>query len=188
MANQELLNQLKEVSREANRRIRQLKKNYDHATWAERILYDRVNIKYEGLTPTGRVKANKRMKDSEIKASIKAVNDFLNDKRSTVKGLEETKDTLNKAISKHLEENIEGLTTQEADTLVQLFEDEDAKNVMKYIPPSDFFTLIKEAKDDNKTEIDFMEMMEGYINFSQNSGAKEELSAFYNKFFSSGKK
>ena len=182
MANQELLNQLKEASKEANKRLYQLHKHYPNDTWAERILYDRVNIKYSGLTPTGRVKANKKMTDQEVRASLRAVNDFLNDKRSTVEGLEEVKEKLKKSISESLQENIEGITAEDADNLVQLFEDENAKDVMRFIEPSDLFRLVTEAKQEKITQKGFVDMARDYIDFSENKGIVKSLKGFYKTY------
>lgn len=180
--NEELLRELKSAAREANKRLYQLHKHYPNDTWSERILYDRVNIKYSGLTPTGRVKANKKMTDTEMKASLKAVQDFLNDKRSTVEGLEETKEKLNRSISESLQENIEGLTAEDADNLVQLFEDENAKDVMRFIEPSDLFRMVTEAKQEKITQKGFIDMARDYIDFSENRGIVKSLKGFYNSY------
>ena len=178
----ELLNELKAQSSETNRRLRDLHKHYPNDTWSEKILYSKLNTKYEGLTPTGRVKANKKMSESEIKASLKAVNNFLADKRSTVEGLEEVKQKLQDSISKNLQENIEGITAEDADNLVQLFEDENAKNVMKYIPPSDLFRLVTEAKGQHLTQKSFIDMARDYIDFSENKGIVKRLKGFYRSY------
>lgn len=179
---QELLNELKSAAREANKRLSRLHKNYPNETWSEKILLDRLNIKYSGLTPTGRVKANKKMTDQEIKASLRAVNDFLKDKRSTVEGLEETKEKLQKSISDSLQENIEGITAEDADNLVQLFEDENVKNVMRFIEPSDLFRMVIEAKQQKITQKAFVDMARDYIDFSENRGIVKSLKGFYRSY------
>ena len=182
MVNQDLLNELKAAAKEANKRLTQLHKHYPNDTWSERILYDRINIKYSGLTPTGRVKANKKMTDQEIKASLKATKDFLNDKRSTVEGLEETKKKLQASISESLQENIEGISAEDADNLVQLFEDENAKDVMRFIEPSDLFRLVTEAKQKKITQKSFIDMARDYIDFSENKGIVKSLKGFYKSY------
>ena len=174
---EKLLRKLKRSSKKANARLRELQKTYKSETWAEKNLYARLGSK--GTTKTGLVKVSKKMSEPELRASLKAVEQFLKDKRSTVKGLENVKAKLQKSISKSLETEYE-ISAEEADAMVQLFEEESFNEMTKYMNPSDLFALIREAKEKNITnKKDFINLFRKYLDFSENKGIVKTLGNFY---------
>lgn len=174
---EKLYNQLKMQSKEANRRLRALHKEYGNETWAEKNLYGRLGAK--GQTKTGLIRTSKKMSEAELRKQLKATEKFLNDKRSTVQGLEETKQKLQESIKDELQTDYE-ISTEEADNLVQLFEEENFKELTKYMSPSEIWAMIREAKENNvKSKKQFVDMFRNYLDFSENKGIVKTLENFY---------
>ena len=174
---EKLYRQLQRQSKKANQRLRELHKEYESETWAEKNLYSKIGVK--GATKTGLVKVSKKMTEAELRRQLKATESFLNDKRSTVKGLEETKQKLQESISSELQTDYK-ISTEEADNLVQLFQEENFKEMTKYMSPSEIWALIREAKENNvKSKKQFVDMFRNYIEFSENKGIVKTLEKFY---------
>lgn len=178
---EKLLRKLKRQATKANKRLRDLQKTYKNETWSEKNLYAKLGG--SGITKTGLVKANKKMSEAELRNSLKATEQFLNDKRSTVKGLEKVKDKMKIAFKDTMETEYD-FTAEEADSLYQLFEDESYSEMMKYFSPSEIFALIREANEKGiSNEKDFINMFWNYIDFTENKGIRKTLSNFYKTFY-----
>lgn len=189
---EKLLREAKRLSKKVNSRLRELEKNYPDSTWAETILRGKLQNK-KGLTPTGKVRASKKMTEAQLRNSIKAQKEFLKDKRSTVKGLEATKRKLEREIKKSLKEDL-NITIQEADNLVQLFKEEAFNNLTRYIPPSELWVMINQArkqvtvvngqkKQGITNQKDFIDLFRKQYDFSENRGIVTALKEFYSKVY-----
>lgn len=179
---EKLLREAKRLSKKVNKRLRALEKAYPESTWAETILRKKLENK-GGLTPTGKARASKKMSEAQLRNSIKAQKEFLKDKRSTVEGLERTKRKLEKEIKKSLKEDLE-ITIEEADNLVQLFKDDYFNNLTEYIPPSELWVMINEARKENiKSQKSFIDLFRTQYDFSKNRGIVKALSEFYRKVY-----
>ena len=178
---EKLLRKLKRQSAKANKRLRELHRTYKNETWSEKNLYARLGAK--GTTKSGLIKANKKMSEAEIRNSLKAVEQFLKDKRSTVKGLENVKERMKSAFKDTMETEYE-FSAEEADALYQLFEDESYAEMLKYFSPSEIFALIREATVKGiSNEKDFINMFRNYIDFTENKGIRKTLSNFYKTYY-----
>ena len=184
---QKLYNKLERLSAKANKNIRELQKAYPNKTWAEKILESKLTGKGKnGLTSTGLIKKSKKMSEAELRRSIKATEEFLKDKRSTVKGMERTKQKLKKNFVEALKKDEFGFTTQDADNIYQLFEDEGKSSLFKYFSPSELYALIKEAHEKGiSNEKDFVNLFRKHIEFSENKGIVKDLQGFYKNVYKS---
>jgi len=88
----ELYQILQKEARKANRRLALIEKNFGRDTWAGKRLRNRLeSTKIQAYTKGGRVSVRKNMSTMQMKATLKAVRQFLNSKTSTVKGIRETR-------------------------------------------------------------------------------------------------
>ena len=174
-----LYRKLKKQAQKANKRLRDLQREYQNETWAEKNLYSKIGAK--GTTPTGLIKVRKRMSEAVLRKQLKATEAFLKDKRSTVKGLEKVKKDLEESISKELQTDTRyNLTVEEADNLVQLFKEETFNELTKYIPPSDLWAYIREAKEQGiHSKKKFVDLFRKHFIFSENKGIVKTLEQFY---------
>lgn len=181
---EKLYNKLERLSKKANKNIRELQKAYPNKTWSEKILEAKLTGKGKnGLTSTGLIKKSKKMSEAELRRSIKATEEFLKDKRSTVKGMERTKKKLKQKFKESVKKDF-GFTTQDADNVYQLFEDEAQANLFKYFTPSELYALIKEAHEKGiSNEKDFVNLFRKHIDFSENKGIVKDLQAFYKNIY-----
>lgn len=179
---EKLLREAKRLSKKVNKRLRELEKTYPTSTWAETILRGKLQNK-RGLTPTGKVRASKKMTEAQLRNSIKAQKEFLKDKRSTVKGLEATKRKLEREIKKSLKEDL-NITIEEADNLVQLFKEDAFVKLSRYIPPSEIWVMVNEARKRGiSNKKDFIALFRTQYEFSENRGIVKVLEEFYMKVY-----
>ena len=180
---EKLLREAKRLASKTNKRLRELEKTYPDTTWSESILQGKLGNK-GGLTPTGKVKANKLMSEAQLRNSIKAQKAFLKDKRSTVSGLEKTRKKLEESISESLQTEGMKLSKTEADNMVQLFQEDEFNNMQKYVPPSEMWVMIQEAKTQGiKNRATFVDLFRKQYDFSQNRGIVKSLSEFYRNVY-----
>ena len=183
---EKLLREAKRLASKTNKRLRDLEKTYPDTTWSENILQGKLGNK-DGLTPTGKVKANKLMSEAQLRNSIKAQKAFLKDKRSTVAGLEKVKRKLERSISKSLQtESKSGLklSKTEADNMVQLFKEEEFNNMLKYVPPSEMWVMIQEARSQKiQSKKKFVDLFRSQYDFSENRGIRKALEEFYSNVY-----
>ena len=99
----QLYRELEKLARRANQRIRTIERVFGKDTWAVKRLRNKLDIEpLKAWTKTGRVKFNKSMTELQMKATIIAVNNFLNSKTSTIKGIKQARKKQIQAISRAL--------------------------------------------------------------------------------------
>lgn len=84
------------------------------------------------------------MSEIELRAIKKATNQFLKSKNSTLRGIKKSIQNVKKSIKEKID-----VTDKEAEILYQTFNDDLVNWIFQYIEPSDFWSLIEEAKDFN---------------------------------------
>ena len=100
----ELFRELTKLSKRANQRLVRLERVFGKDTWASRKLKNRLDIEpLQAWTKTGRVRVNKSMTITQLRATIKATNQFLNSQTSTVAGIKKVRENQIKNISKILD-------------------------------------------------------------------------------------
>lgn len=178
-----LFNELKKLSKRANQRIVRLERSFGKDTWASKRLRNKLDIEsLQAWTKTGRVKVNKSMTITQMKATIKATQQFLNSKTSRVKGVKEVRKTTISQIAKSIGTEEEELTDEEAETLYDLLSDDYVTDLTKYIPPSELWAIIEDARESNDTEQQFVDRISDYIYFGNDSDMIEKLKIIYEKY------
>lgn len=178
-----LFNELKKLSKRANQRLVRLERAFGKDTWAAKRLRNKLDIEsLQSWTKTGRVKVNKSMTITQMKATIKATQQFLNSKTSRIKGIKEVRKSTISNIAKSLGTEEEELTNEEAETLYDLLSEDYVTDLIRYIPPSELWAVIEDARESHDTEQQFVERISDYIYFGNDKDMINKLKIIYEKY------
>lgn len=182
---QNLYNELVKLAKRANQRLLRLEREFGSAeTWSGKRLRNKLEVnKLQAWTISSRIRVNKGMNVTQLRAILKATNQFLKSETSTLRGIKKVKQKNIKGIQKNL--GIIGdieFTEQEAQSLYDLLEEDYLKEITNYIPASDVWALIAEAKEANWTQKSFINEINNYINYGQDIDMKNILKEIYNKY------
>ena len=181
----DLYEELKKLAKRANQRIVRLEREFGKDKWAIKNLRDRLDTqKLNAWTKTGRIKYNKSMSITELRAVTKATKQFLNSQTSTKRGIQQVRKKQIESLRISLSTDEKEFTFEEAETFYRLFEDTDYTFfIRKYdIPASAFNDLIQEAKEYNNTFDDFLENLEIYITIGNDKELLTRAQAIYEKY------
>lgn len=169
-----------------NARLSSLQRHSKKGTWASKTLANRLSgslIKSWNKS-TGKVKFNKNMTATQLIAINKALNQFLKSKTSTRKGIEEVKRKQIEKIKsrKELEEDTL-ISDEEAESLYNIFGDEDFNRLTDKIPSSALQAAVEEAIEENDTEDDFIKRLTWYSSVEMNDlDMRESAIKLYDKY------
>ena len=76
----------------------------------------------------------------------------------------------------------EDLTNEEAEALYDMLSDDYVTDILKYIPASEFWALIEDAKENGDTEQQFIDRIKDYIEFGNDLDMKNKLIVIYVKY------
>lgn len=174
------------IINKAGKRTRIKKTNivtYKTGTWASKKLYDRIGTSY---IKDNKVKITKDMNVAELRLVNKALTNFLNSKTSTIKGILEIEKQTKENISNIVTDfDTEDISNEEVNTLYDFFNDSDFVDVTQYIPPSDLYVILTDAKRNNDSNEAFLKRIEKYIDKDSlygDSDMKDKLIRIYEKF------
>lgn len=180
---QELYNELKKLSKRANQRLVRLEREFGKDTWASKKLRNRLESEpIQAWTSTGRVKINKSMSMTQMRATIKATEQFLASKTSTVSGVKNVRKTTIKGLAKSLGTDEESLSNEEAEALYDMLSDDYVTDILKYIPASEFWALVQDAKEQNDNEQQFINRIKNYIDYGNDKDMVIKLTSIYIKY------
>ena len=132
---QELFNELKKLSKRANQRIVRLERSFGKDTWATKYLKDKLATEpLQAWTTSGRVKVNKLMTVTQMKATIKATKEFLNSNISTRRGIKKAKQKAIKTLKIRFSSDVSDITYEEAEALTNFFDDKEVNGITNFIP------------------------------------------------------
>lgn len=179
---QQLFNELKKLSKRANQRIVRLEREFGKDTWATRYLKDKLEADpLRAWTITGRVKVNKNMTLAQMKATIKATNEFLNSQISTKRGIAKTKKKVAEKIKTQYGID-EELDEEEYEALENFFYDNEVNSITNYLGGSDVLSLIEYARDQQLTKVDFREQIKAYQRYNIGSDFDIIINRIYDKY------
>lgn len=131
---QELFNELKKLSKRANQRIVRLEREFGKDTWATKYLKEKLATEpLQAWTISGRVKVNKSMTVTQMKATIKATNEFLNS-ISTKRGVKKAKQKAIKTLKTRFSTDVSDISYAEAEALTNFFDDKEVNGITNFIP------------------------------------------------------
>lgn len=132
---QKLFNELTKLSKRANQRIVRLERTYCKDTWATKFLKEKLASEpLQAWSISGRVKVNKSMTVAQMKATIKATNEFLNKPTSTRRGVKKAKQRAINTLKTRFSTDVSDITEEEAESLYNLFDDREVNGITNFIP------------------------------------------------------
>lgn len=180
---QKLFNELKKLSKTANQRILEIERRYGERSWAVKRLAERLEVQnLQALSSSGRIRVSKGFSEVQMKAIIKATKNFLKSETSTLRGIKNTSKRLKQNIRKTISSDEFEVSDEDIETLYNIFENDDVSWLMKYVPPSDLWILLQDAKESQDTFDDFLGRIERYIEVENDVTTILKLRRIYNKY------
>lgn len=147
-----------------------------HPGWAATRMLNYLSADIiNAVTKKGYIKFNKNLSVGQMNAILKATNNFLNSKTSTVQGV-------NEARQKIIDEYrlTQDLSYKQAESLYSFFESDDYKlsDEVKYEVQKIAITVAKQSGDDEY----FIERVKDYIDFGNDEDMKSQLVDIFNIF------
>lgn len=132
---QELFSELKKLSKRANQRIVRLEREFGKDTWATKYLKEKLATEpLQAWTISGRVRVNKSMTVTQMKATIKATKEFLNSSISTKRGIKIAKQKAIKTLQTRFSTDVSDISYAEAEALTNFFDDREVNGITNFIP------------------------------------------------------
>ena len=171
-----LYTELKKLSKRANQRIVRLEREFGTENLAIRNLRDKLAIEpLQAWTVKGRVKVNKSMSEIQMKATIKATNQFLNSKLSTRTGIKKAKKKAIETLRVRFSTDVKELTTQEAEVLYNIFTDKDVNQITNFVQGSDAQAVTDNAREQNQSFNDFVAVMNSVKKYNGHRGNYDDI-------------
>lgn len=182
----ELLSDLQKLIKTANQRILRVERAFGKDRWGVKNLRDRLDtLKLNAWTTAGRIRANKSMTLTQLRAIEKVTKDFLkNVATTTISGIKETREKQIKGLQKSLRVKDRELTFDEAEFFYRLFDDTDYRFFIEHynFPASAFDAFIQEAIDNRQTFSRFVDSLEVYIEIGNDEELLTRARAIYEKY------
>ena len=184
---QELFNELKKLSKKANQRIVRLEREFGKDTWATKYLKEKLATEpLQAWTISGRVKANKSMTVTQMKATIKATKEFLNSSISTKRGIKKAKQKAIKTLKTRFSTDVSEISYEEAEALVNFFDDKEVNGITNFIPGSTVTGIIEEAREKQNDYSIFASQMESVKQWNRGTSMENILRKIYAKYIYRG--
>lgn len=180
---QKLYNELKKLSKRANQRIVRLEREFGKDTWATRHLKEKLEAEtIQAWTSKGRVAVRKSMTAIQMKATIKATEQFLAG-ASTKTRVKKQKANSIKALKEQINIETDSMTDEEADALSEFFYDSSVNKITNYIPGSDIIALIEEAREiQNFNYKDFLSKAVSIQQYNRGKSIESLLKKIFKKY------
>ena len=178
-----LINETRKMVEQANKRLKGLKNAGYKGTWASKKLINRIDTKtLKAWDKTGKIKVNKNLTNTQLKAIQKATDQFLKSKTSTIKGIRDTESATIKSIQQTLSNERKGLVSREdAEFYYDMFGNDDFNFFADKIGASTLWMLIDESIENNDSEDDWLSRLGRYITL-EDLDIRERAVRLYNKY------
>ncbi len=131
----ELYNELKTLSKRANQRIVRLEREFGKESWGIKLLKNKLATEpLQAWTVSGRVRVNKRMTATQMRATIKFTKQFLNSSVSTKAGIKKAKKKAIETLQRQYGSMTKDISYKEAEALYNFFEDKEVNKITNFIP------------------------------------------------------
>lgn len=177
-----LFNELVRKTGQANKRLRAIRNEFGKIGWAGENLKQKTEMSLISSWTSRGIRVRRSMTPHQMKATLKAIDNFLQSKTSSVKGIRQTIKRQQQGLQKTLSNEDITITTKESQTLYKFFEDKDFNYITRYIGASDLFVLLEDAKDNNDTINQFLSRIENYIFVGEDEDMRNALESIYNKY------
>lgn len=167
----------------ANKRLKGLSNAGYKGTWSSKKLINRLdNKKLDAWDKRGKIKINKRMTNTQLKAVQKASDQFLKSKTSTLKGIRDVKSSTIKSLQATLSDEQRGKVTEEdAEFYYDMFGSDDFNYFADKIGASTLWTLIDESIEKLDSEESWLKKLSNYITLND-LDMRERAIRLYEKY------
>lgn len=173
-----LYDELKSEVKKANQRLVRLEREFGKESWASKKLRNKLDSELIGAwTDSSRIKLNKSMNLTQLRAVAKATRQFLNSKTSTVSGVKKQIKAIKKGFQKSFD-----ISEEEAEVIFEAMEEDIIQYAYRYIEPSEFWDVIEEAKELNYSEEKFIDSFARHANIIPDDDLKEKLMLIYERY------
>ena len=179
---EQLYRQLVRKVGQANKRLRSIKNEFGSLGWAGENLKNKTEMNLIRAWSSKGIRVKKDMTLEQMKAISKALDNFLESKTSTVKGIKATMKKQQQGLKQTLQEQDIEITPTESQTLYKFFEDKDFNYITRFIGASDLYALLQDAKENADTEDQFIKRIEQYIFIGEDEDMRDSLRSMYNKY------
>lgn len=169
----------------ANKRIRNIEKQYGEDSWAINQLYTKLrdNALVNGINKQGLVRVNKNMSNIQLRAIQKATNEFLGSKTSKLTGIKSTIKDVKDSLRATYGDMGNRLSNKEINTLYDLVEDKNKRVMTEQIGASDLWATLVQAKEQKLDKNQFEDLINRRSQVDLNDlDAKEFLEDIYNNY------
>ena len=172
------------IINDKGKRVRIKEKNiikYKGNTWASKKLAEKLS---SYSIKDNKININKNMSRAELLNIRKTTLNFLESKTSTAKGIREVEKQTRENIFKEIED-ITDIDSEDINTLYDFFNDKDFIDTTNFIDPSDLWYLLAEAKSQEMTQPEFLDLIGNYIDrdsLGTDVDLQNKLTRIYNKF------
>ena len=174
--------EVRKLSQKVNTRLKSLERKIKSGTWASRKLKNRLSTKRLKAWKFNRVNVGKNISTTDLKMIQKALEQFLNSKTSTKRGIEDAKDRVKESIKTTLNESGYDLTDEEADTFYSMLEDEDFNYFADKVGASTMWAIMDDAIEYNESDTKFANRIERYIATINDLDTLDKVQNLYNKY------
>ena len=183
--NEKLFNELVRKVGQANKRLREIRREFGSLGWAGSKLKEKTEFNLVNTwRSTKGIKVSKSMSEQQMQATLRAINSFLSSQTSSVKGIKRVMKKQQQTLRTKFSSPTKEITKEESETLYSMYDDNDFKTITSRIGASaeDIFTLMVEAKEDNWSKDKFIQEIEYLMNHSADKDLKEKITSLYNKW------
>lgn len=178
-----LADTLKLIS-DANRRLKGLNQAGYKGTWASKKLAERLNTKVlNAWSKQGKIKINKTLTNTQLKAIQKATQQFLLSQTSKASGIKKVKESTLDSLRATLSKDIE-LDEMDVETAYEMLSNKDFDyfNNADRVGASTMWALIEDAKEYEQSEDTFISRLLNMYDSSNDLDAIERAKRLYDRY------
>ncbi|HCJ14127.1 MAG TPA: hypothetical protein DHV77_02455 [Erysipelotrichaceae bacterium] len=199
------IKEVKLLTDKVNRRISNIEKVMGRKeSWAVKKLYDELESK-QGiqLTKAGYVSKDlKDLSDAQLTSELKALRNFMHNKTSTVRGINEVRRKQIETMKRTIDDSdfaSEDFTYEDAENLYDIWSDSRNRWVADKMGGSEYYQFVAEFRENTAKAIDmndnltksqknqykkdaFIDQLDSYINVANDSTMRRKAVEFYNKY------
>ena len=169
---------------DANRRLKGLNQAGYKGTWASKKLADRLDTKIlNAWTKQGKIKVNKILTNTQLKAIQKATQQFMTSQTSKVSGIKKVKESTLDSLRATLSKDIE-LDEMDVETAYEMLSNKDFDyfNNADRVGASTMWALIEDAKEYDQSEDTFISRLLNMYDSSNDLDAIERAKRLYDRY------
>jgi hypothetical protein len=184
ISNNTKFNNVIRLTGRVNKRINEINIKFGKESWSTGQLLSRLNVKGLDVVRGGKIKIPKNLSEKQLEIVENSLKKFLGQKTSSVRGILDTIRKQKKNIKTSMSDEDYELSDKEVETLYKFFNDKDFQRISDYIPPSDLWSLLQDAKEKGYNEEKFLSSISKYLELGNDVDMVNSLSSIYNKYVS----